>query len=97
LKDQSALALGFDNWIDANTDWAGLSTAGIGDNAASGFGGNAVSTTSALPNTNLAGYTYPGKPGNGYSTFSTSHDQGSNGGTAYRRGAQDSLDEDMYY
>ena len=100
LKDQSALALGFDNWVDANTDWAGLglgSTARMGDNAASGFSGSGVSTTSALTNANLAGYTYPGKPGNGYSTFSTSPGQGSNGGTAYRHGAQDSLDEDMYY
>src|SRR5271156_4451675 len=90
LKDQSTLALGFDNWIDANTDWAGLglgSTFGIGDNAASGFSGNSVSTTSALANANLTGY----------STFSTSHDQGLNDGTAYRHGAQDSLDEDMYY
>jgi hypothetical protein len=100
LKDQSALALGFDNWIDAGTDWAGLglgSTLGIGDNAAGGFSGNGVSTTSALTNTNVAGYTYPGKSGNGYSTFSTSHGQGLNGGTAYRHGAQDSLDEEMYF
>jgi hypothetical protein len=100
LKDQSALALGFDNWIDANTDWAGLglgSTFGIGGNAASGPSGNSVSTTSALTNANLAGYTYPGRSGNGYSTFSTSHDQGLNGATAYRQGAQDNLDEDMYF
>jgi hypothetical protein len=100
LKDQSALALGFDNWIDAGTDWAGLglgSTVGIVPNVASGFSGNSVSTTSAPTNANLAGYAYPGKPGNGYSTFSTSYDQGLNGGTASRRGTQDSLDEDMYY
>ena len=61
LKDQSALALGFDNWIDANTDWAGLglsSTFGTGDNAASEFNGNDVSTMSAVPNANLAGYPY---------------------------------------
>jgi hypothetical protein len=94
LKDQSALALGFDNWIDAGTDWAGLglgSTFGIGDNAAGGFSGNGVSTTSALTNANLAGY------GNGYATFSTSHDQRLDGGTAYRHGAQDSLDEETYF
>jgi hypothetical protein len=100
LKDQSALALGFDNWIDPNTDWAGQglgSTFGIGDNAASGFSGNNVSTMGALTNANLAGYTYPGRSENGYSTFSTSGDQGSNGGTAYRHGTQDSLDEDMYF
>lgn len=100
LKDQSALALGFDNWIDASTDWAGQglsSTFGMGDNAASEFSGNGVSTTGALPNANLAGYTYPGKSGDGYSTFSTSHGQGLNGGTAYRHGTQDGLDEEMYF
>jgi hypothetical protein len=100
LKDQSALALGFDNWIDANTDWAGLglsSTFGTGDNAASEFNGNDVNTMSAIPNANLAGYPYPEKSGNGYSMFSTTYGQGLNDGTAYRRGTQDSLDEEMYF
>ena len=44
LKDQSTLALGFDNWIDAGTDWAGL---GLGSNFGNGSNGrNWVKTTS---------------------------------------------------
>jgi hypothetical protein len=100
LKDQSAFALGFDNWGDIGTDWGtqGMdSTFGVGNNAASGFSVNGVSTTSAVTNANLAGYMYPRKSGDGYSTFNASHGQGLNGGTAYRHGAQDSLDEEMYF
>jgi hypothetical protein len=100
LKDQSALALGFDNWIDAGTDWAGL---GMGSNfgnvssSGNGIGADGVSSTSPTLNSDGLGYTYPGKSTSGFMTYNTAQGQGLNGGTAYRHGAQDSLDEEMYF
>ena len=101
LKDQSALALGFDNWIDPGADWAGL---GLGSNFGNGSGisgkgvnANGVSTTSPTTNGNGASYPYPAKSANEHVTYSTAQGQGLNGDTACRHGAHDSLDEEMYF
>ena len=100
LKDQSALALGFDNWIDAGTDWAGM---GFGSDLNNGRGsrnavnGNGDSSTSPTMNGNGAGYTYLGKSANGYTAYNAAQGQGVNGGSTNRHGARDSLDEEMYF
>jgi hypothetical protein len=100
LKDQSALALGFDNWIDPGTDWAGLelgSNFGNGSNRRNGINANSISSTSPPMNNNISGYAYPGKSANEYTTNSTAPGQGLNGGSGYRHEVQDSIDEEMYF
>lgn len=90
LKDQSALALGFDNWIDAGADWAGL---GLGSNFG---GGNGISTNDVgpvSPSMNDSGADYS----NGYMTYNTAQDQGMNRATAYRHGVHNRLDEEMFF
>lgn len=100
LKDQSALALGFDNWNDAGSDWAGLglgSNFGNGSHGRDGMNANGVGSTSPTMNGNRAGYRYPGKSANEYTTSSTAPGQGSDGGSVYRHGAHYSIDEEMYF
>jgi hypothetical protein len=103
LKDQSALALGFDNWIDVgSTDWAGLGLglgANFGNSTTSVNGINTNSAGSMIPATDStrAGYSYPNKSANGYMTYNTTQGQGLNGGTAYRHGPHDGLDDEIYF
>jgi hypothetical protein len=103
LKDQSVLALGFDNWIDGGTDWARL---GLGSNFGGGGGsssiwnqvhGNDANTTSPVMDSNGPSYTYPSKSGNGFMPYDTASGAGLNGGTAYRYGPQDGMDEEMLF
>ena len=100
LKDQSALALGFDNWVDVGTEWAGMgygSDFNDGRGSGNGLNENGDSSTGPRMNGNGAGYTYPAKSGNGYTAYNTAQGQGVNGGSTYRHGARDSFDEEMYF
>ena len=59
LKDQSALALGFDNWIDTGGNWSGMGlspTNGSSNGSVLGFNGRGTSTTAG--NGNLPGYDF---------------------------------------
>ena len=100
LKDQSTLALGFDNWIDPGADWAGL---GFGSDFANGSGSrnginvNGVGSTSPTMDGNGTGYTYPGKSVHGYVAYNTAQGGGLNGGSAYQHRGHDSLNEEMYF
>jgi hypothetical protein len=100
LKDQSALALGFDNWIDGGTDWAGL---GLGTNFSNStnsvnrINANGASLGSPTTDSSGPGYSYPSKSANGYMTYNTAQGQGLNGGTAYRHRAHESLDDEIYF
>lgn len=100
LKDQSTLALGFVNWIDGDTGWTGLglgSTFGNGTNSGNGTNMDGESTTSRAMDTNVAGYSYPTKSGDGYMTYATNAGPGGDDGAAYQYGAQDGIDEKMYF
>jgi hypothetical protein len=94
LKDQSALALGFDNWVDGGTDWASL---GLGSTHDESITGKPMHTPSPVTDNNGAGYSYPAKPGSGYVSYNPPPGAGSNGSTVYGHVPEDRTDEEMYF
>jgi hypothetical protein len=95
LKDQSALALGFENWVDGGTDWASL---GLGSTFHDeSIMGKQMHTPSPVTDSNGAGYPYPAKPGSGYASYNPAPGTGLNGSMVYGHGPEDRIDEEMYF
>ncbi len=102
LKDQSALALGFDNWVDPNTDWAGMGLSPVRNgypntNGANGANGGFNSTTPTI-NGAGGGFVYSEKPAvNGWNTYPASYpSQGAKGG-GMQHSKSNSFDDEMYF
>ena len=96
LKDQSALALGFDNWIDTGGDWSGMSlspTNGSSNRRALGFNGPGTSIVAASGN--LPGYDLPSPVQNKPPAV---NGLGFNGGVAPRQYMlKNKFDDEMFF
>ena len=102
LKDQSALALGFDNWVDGSTDWAGLGLSPAnnaypnanGDSANGGF-----NSTSPTINGAVGGFMYSEKPAvNGWTAYPAYPSQDAKGGgMQHQHSKSNSFDDEMYF
>ena len=93
LKDQSSLALGFDNWLDPSTDWAGLGLSSSG-----GLNGpNGSSTSNTITAFNGTSYPYPDNFGNGHNTFRSTSAPEINGSKNLGLLQTDNFDDEMYF
>ena len=99
LRDQSALALGFDNWVDPGVDWNSINTspqnsAGLMNNVTDGITNQADGANYDL---NGYGNNYQGTNGNGYANGYGNANRG-----AKERGVQSNQQsvrqiDEMYY
>ena len=106
LKDQSAFALGFDNWVDPNTDWAGMNLSPVNSNGypvTNGSNGSNGGFNSTSPTLNGAGggFVYSEKPAvNSWNTYPASYppQSKSGGGLQHQQHSKNnSFDDEMYF
>ena len=103
-RDQSALALGFDNWDDSINEWMALGLGNGTSGNSSSMNETAASDTRMTENTGAV-LDYESSRGNSYDEFDLGHMQMQGGGKGDARVAvshgqaygMDGYDDDMYY